>query len=85
MHIKLSFDLKNAGATYQDVADKIFVAQKDRNVEVYVTDSIVKRITEEAHITDLKETFATLRKYQMKLNTKKFVFGVRSGKFLGFM
>ena len=34
---------------------------------------------------DLKETFATLRQYQMKLNPSKCVFGVASGKLLGFM
>ena len=34
---------------------------------------------------DLKETFDTLRKYQMRLNLAKRVFGVLSGKFLGFM
>ena len=34
---------------------------------------------------DLKETFATLRQYQMKLDLGKCVFGVASGKFLGFI
>ena len=34
---------------------------------------------------DLKETFNTLRKYNMKLNLAKCVFPVASGKFLGFM
>ena len=34
---------------------------------------------------DLKETFATLRQYQMKLNPSKCTFGVASRKFLGFM
>ena len=34
---------------------------------------------------DLKETFNTLRSYNMKLNSNKCVFGVMVGKFLGFM
>ena len=34
---------------------------------------------------DLKETFSTLHKYNMKLNPAKCVFAVASGKFLGFM
>jgi len=38
-----------------------------------------------AHLDDLKEMFATLRQYQMKLNPSKCAFGVVSGKFLGFM
>ena len=54
-------------------------------MEVYVDDSIVKSKKSEDHVKDLAETFATLRKHQMKLNPKKCVFGVKSGKFLGFM
>ena len=34
---------------------------------------------------DLKETFNTLRSYNMKLNSGKCAFGVTVGKFLGFM
>ena len=34
---------------------------------------------------NLKETFAMLKQYQMKLNSSKCAFGVASGKFLGFM
>uniref|UniRef100_A0A2N9ED79 Uncharacterized protein n=1 Tax=Fagus sylvatica TaxID=28930 RepID=A0A2N9ED79_FAGSY len=40
---------------------------------------------EDGHLDDLRETFETLRKYQMKLNPSKCAFGVYSGKFLGFM
>ena len=40
---------------------------------------------EEDHLEDLKETFNTLRSYNMKLNPGKCVFGVTAGKFLGFM
>ncbi|XP_056687296.1 uncharacterized protein [Spinacia oleracea] len=58
---------------------------KGRNVEVYVDDSIVKSIKEEDHIKDLAETFDNLRKYKMKLNPKRCVFGVKSAKFMGFM
>ena len=34
---------------------------------------------------DLKETFDTLRSYNIKLNPGKCAFGVMAGKFLGFM
>ena len=34
---------------------------------------------------DLKETFANLRRYNMKLNPTKCVFGVPAGKLLGFI
>ena len=48
-------------------------------------DMLVKSKEELAHLGDLKETFTTLREYQMKLNPNKCAFGVASGKFLGFM
>ena len=40
-------------------------------MEVYVDDMLVKSKEEPAHLDDLKETFATLRQYQMKLNLSK--------------
>ena len=40
---------------------------------------------ENDHLSDLQETFNTLRSYNMKLNPSKCVFGVTVGKFLGFM
>ena len=54
-------------------------------MEMYMDDMLVKSKEEPPHLDDLKETFATLRQYQMKLNPNKCVFGVASGKFLGFM
>jgi hypothetical protein len=36
-------------------------------------------------ITDLEETFASLREYQWKLNLNKCIFGVPSGKLLDFI
>jgi len=46
---------------------------------------LVKIRKEEDHLDDLRETFDTLRSYNMKLNSGKCVFGVMAGKFLGFM
>lgn len=81
----MPFGLKNTGATYQRLVDKVFAAQKGRNVEVYVDDMIVKSKKVEDHLAGLEETFATLRQFRMKLNPKKCAFGVQSGKFLGFL
>ena len=81
----MPFGLKNAGATYQRLVNKMFSKQIGRNMEVYVDDMLVKSREELTHLDDLKETFVTLRQYQMKLNPSKCVFGVASGKFLGFM
>ena len=81
----MPFGLKNAGATYRRLVNKIFSKQIRRNMEVYVDDILVKSKEELAHLDDLRETFATLRQYQMKLNPNKCAFGVASGKLLGFM
>ena len=54
-------------------------------MEVYVDDMLMKSRKVQLHLDDLKETFNTLRKYQMRLNPSKCVFGVSSSKFLGFM
>ena len=62
----------------------MFNKQIGRNVEVYINDMLVKS-KEEDHLDDLKETFNTLRQYNMKLNPSKCAFGVSSKKFLGFM
>ena len=81
----MPFGLKNAGATYQRLVNRMFNKQIGRNMEVYIDDMLVKSKEELAHLDDLKETFTSLKQYQMKLNPSKCVFGVASGKFLGFM
>lgn len=81
----MPFVLRNAVATYQKLADKVFANHKGRNIEVYVDDSIVKSKIDSEHIDDLKETFSTLRRYKMKVHQKKRVFQIREGKFMGFM
>jgi len=81
----MSFDLKNARATYQQLMDKIFKGMIDRSVEVYVDDIVVKSDSCVQHIKDLQEVFDALRRTNMRLNTEKCVFRVEKGKFLGFM
>nr|AAY99339.1 pol-polyprotein [Silene latifolia] len=83
MYKMMSFGLKNAGATYTRLVDKVFQDQKGRNIEAYVDDAIVKSKSDSEHLADLSETFCSLRKYKMKLNPMKCNFGVRAGKFLG--
>ncbi|KAK0590511.1 hypothetical protein LWI29_028201 [Acer saccharum] len=80
----MPFGLKNAGATYQRLVNKMFARQIGRNMEVYVDDMLTKSITADKHIDDLKETFDVLVRYGMKLNPAKCVFGVPSGRFLGY-
>ena len=81
----MPFGLKNARATYQRLVNRMFSKQIGRNMEVYVDNMLVKSREELTHLNDLKEMFTTLKQYQMKLNPAKCVFGVVSGKFLGFM
>src|SRR5215469_15178013 len=78
----IPFGLKNAGATYQRLMDRVFTNQKGRNIEVYVDDILVKT---PIGIADLNEVFDRLRLYNVRLNPDKCMFGVRAGKFLGFM
>ena len=46
---------------------------------------LVKSLHEVDHLDDLRETFDTLRSFNMKLNPNKCAFGVTARKFLGFM
>ena len=57
----MPFGLKNAGATYQRLVNKMFNKQISRNMEVYVDDMLVKSKEELAHLDDLREMFATLK------------------------
>jgi hypothetical protein len=81
----MSFGLKNTGATYQRAIQACFKRQLNKNVEAYVDDVVVKTRNSDTLITDLEETFASLREYRWKLNPNKCVFGVPSGKLLGFI
>jgi len=54
-------------------------------MEVYVDDMITKSAKEADHVRELQETFKILQSYAKKLNPKKCTFGVRSGKFWGYM
>ena len=81
----MSFGLKNVGITYQRLTNKIFAHQIGRNFQVYIDDMLVKSQREDDHLDDLKETFYSLRFYNMRLNLRKCMFEVTAGKFLGFM
>ncbi|XP_072062069.1 uncharacterized protein [Arachis hypogaea] len=73
------------GATYQRLMNKIFDRQIGRNIEVYVDDMVAKTKVGKSHIDDLSEIFSQIRQYNMRLNPEKCTFGVRVGKFLGFI
>ena len=81
----MPFGLKNAGATYQRLMNKMFTHQIGRNIQVYVVEMLVKSLRKDDHLDDLWETFDTLQSYNMKLNPNKCTFRVTVGKFLDFM
>jgi hypothetical protein len=81
----ISFGLMNAGATYQRAIQACFKRQLNKNVEAYVDDVVVKTRNSDTLIADLEETVASLREYRWKLNPNKCVFGIPSGKLLGFI
>jgi ribonuclease HI len=84
-YITMPFGLKNAGATYQRMIQRCFSTQIGRNIEAYVDDVVVKTKQKDDLIADLEETFTSIRAFKMKLNPEKCIFGVLSGKLLGFM
>ena len=81
----MPFGLKNAGATYQWLVNKMFQNQIEAYMEVYIDDMLVKSVKAELHITHIAEAFQVLKSYNMKLNPAKCAFGVSTGKFLGFI
>ena len=81
----MPFGLKNAGATYHRLMDRILAPMIGRNVQAYVDDMVVTSKERDQHVVDLEELFTTIAKYNLKLNLEKCVFGVEAGKFLGFL
>nr|AAU10764.1 putative polyprotein [Oryza sativa Japonica Group] len=81
----MPFGLKNAGPTFQRTTRISLGSQIGRNVEAYVDDLVVKTRNQETLLSDLAETFESLRSARIKLNLDKCVFGVPAGKLLGFL
>ncbi|XP_021854133.2 uncharacterized protein [Spinacia oleracea] len=82
---EMPFGLKNAGATYQRAATTILHDLIHNTVEVYVDDMIVKSHDRGNHVEALNSFFDRIRKYNLRLNPHKCMFGVTSGKLLGFV
>jgi hypothetical protein len=84
-YTKMAFRLKNGGATYQKCVHTVLESQIGRNIKAYIDDIVVKSEKRGNLLDDLKETFDNLRKSKLMLNPKKCMFGVSSGKLLGYM
>ena len=81
----MPFGLKNVGVTYQRLVTKMFRPLLGSTMDVYIDDMLVKSKQCPDHSAHLQQTFDILRKYGMKLNPSKCAFGVKAGRFLGFM
>jgi len=81
----MAFGLRNAGATFQRLVDKVFKNEIGMTIEVYVDYMVVKSTKEEDHQNNLNKVFDFLRRHDIKLNLEKCSFGVQAGKFLRFM
>ena len=81
----MPFGLKNAGATYQRLVNKMFQKQIGTSMEVYIDDMLMKSIKAGLRVNHLAEEFQVLKDYKVKLNPTKCAFGVSAGKFLGFI
>ena len=57
----MPFGLKNEGATYQRLMNKMFQKQIGTSMEVYIDDMLVKSTMAELHIAHLAEAFEILK------------------------
>ena len=78
----MPFELKNAGAIYQWLVNKMFIDTLGDTMEVYIDVMLVKSFIVEQPSTI---SFDVLKRYNMKLNPTKCLFHVSSGKFQGYM
>ena len=62
------FGLKNAGAAYQSLMNKIFAEHIETLMEVYIDDMLVKTKEEEELLPNLEIVFNCLQKHRMRLN-----------------
>jgi len=65
--------------------DKIFHELLGKTMELYIDDMVVKLVKAKQHATDLEAVFSKVRRHEMLLNPEKCFFGIKGGKFLGFM
>jgi hypothetical protein len=79
------FWFKNAGATYQRAMNLIFYDLLGIILEIYIDDIVVKSDSMNTHLADLCLALERMRRYGLKMNPLKCVFGVSAGKFLEFI
>ena len=81
---KLPFGLKNVGATFQCAMSYAFHDIKSI-VQPYLDDLPAKSRWCQDHMDHLQQIFMRCRHYNIRLNPHKCIFGVESGRLLGFI
>jgi hypothetical protein len=83
--VVMTFGLKNVSAMYQEAMNLIFDDLLRILMEIYIDGMVVKSVVFEEHMTDLKLSLERMKKYGLWMKPLKYVFGVTSGRFLGFI
>jgi hypothetical protein len=84
-YIVMPYGLKNALPTYVRAMSKTFGDLIRDMIEIYVEDIVVKTKRGSTLVEDLTLVFDKQRATHTKLNPEKCVFGVSTGKLLGFL
>jgi hypothetical protein len=83
--VVMTFGLKNASATYQRAMNLIFHDLLGTILEIYIDDVIVRLDSMGSHLANLHLALERMRRYGLRINLLKCVFGVSAGKFLEFI
>ena len=81
----MTVGLKNASEIYQRAMNLIFHDLLGVILEVYIDEFVIKSAGLYSHLADLRLALERMRRYGLKMNPLKCVFGVLAGKFLGFI
>lgn len=76
----MPFGLKNIGATYQGMMNRVFQRYLGRLGVIYLDNIIVKNKMDQGNLTSLNEVFAEACKNNLRLNLEKCTFSVRADK-----
>ncbi|XP_031127529.1 uncharacterized protein LOC116029621 [Ipomoea triloba] len=67
-YVVMAFGLRNSGATYQRMVNKLFKGLLGSTIEAYVDDMLVKSRSKETHPTDLARAFKVMETFNLRLN-----------------
>lgn len=81
----MSFKLKNTGATFQRLMDKVFEKTDRKKLRSLYGRCFAKSSKEENHPKDMEETFKNLQEAGIKVKPNNCTFGMKEGNFLGYL